>query len=121
MTKQKLQEARTRQKSYVDRHQRALELKPGDHVFLKVFPFKCVNLFGFKGKLSLRFIGPFEILDRVREVSYCLVLPLTLSHVHNVFHMSTLQGYNYSPLNVVQYPSIRFEKISRVKKKHKKF
>ncbi|GKF11796.1 putative nucleotidyltransferase, ribonuclease H, partial [Tanacetum coccineum] len=61
-----------------------------------------------KGKLSPRFIGPFEILDRVGEVSYHLALPSQLSHVHNVFHVSILRGYNYHPYHVVQYP---FDKI----------
>nr|GEZ10628.1 putative reverse transcriptase domain-containing protein [Tanacetum cinerariifolium] len=67
-----------------------------------------VRRFSLKGKLSLRFIGPFEILDRVGEVSYRLVLPPQLSHVHNVFHVSLLKGYNYHPYHVVQYP---FDKI----------
>nr|GFC56236.1 hypothetical protein [Tanacetum cinerariifolium] len=94
--------------SYADRHQRALEFKPGDRVFLKVSPCRGVRRFGFKGKLSPRFIGPFEILDRVGEVSYHLALPLQLSHVHNVLHVSLLRGYNYHPYHVVQYS---FDKI----------
>nr|GEX99670.1 putative nucleotidyltransferase, ribonuclease H [Tanacetum cinerariifolium] len=59
---------------------------------------------GIKGKLSPRFIRPFEILDRVGEVSYHLVLHLQLSHVHNVFHVSLLRGYKYHPLHVISYP-----------------
>ncbi|GJW02107.1 retrotransposon protein, putative, ty3-gypsy subclass [Tanacetum coccineum] len=47
---------------------------------------------------------PFEILDRVGEVSYRLALPPQLSHVHNVFHVSLLRGYKYHPLHVVSYP-----------------
>ncbi|GKA54930.1 putative nucleotidyltransferase, ribonuclease H [Tanacetum coccineum] len=108
IAKEKLKEARSRQKSYVDRHRRALEFKPGDRVFLKVSPCRGVQCFGLKGKLSPRFIGPFEILDRVGEVSYRLALPPQLSHVHNVFHVSLLRGYNYHPYHVVQYP---FDKI----------
>nr|GFC29999.1 hypothetical protein [Tanacetum cinerariifolium] len=50
------------------------------------------------------FIGPFEILDRVGEVSYCLALPPQLSHVHNVFHVSLLRWYKYHPLHVISYP-----------------
>ncbi|GKF97569.1 hypothetical protein Tco_0293390, partial [Tanacetum coccineum] len=61
--------------------------------------------FWYQGqKLSPRFIGPFEILDRVGEVSYRLALPPQLSHVHNVFHVSLLRGYKYHPLHVVSYP-----------------
>nr|GFA92355.1 hypothetical protein [Tanacetum cinerariifolium] len=62
----------------------------------------AVRRFGIKGKLSPRFIGPFEILDRVCEVSYCLALPPQLSHVHNVFYVSLLRGYQ--PLHVISYP-----------------
>nr|GEV67349.1 putative nucleotidyltransferase, ribonuclease H [Tanacetum cinerariifolium] len=68
VAKEKLKEARTRQKSYADKHRRSLEFQPGDHVFLKVSPARGVRRFGIKGKLSLRFIGPFEILDRVGEI-----------------------------------------------------
>nr|GEX58391.1 putative nucleotidyltransferase, ribonuclease H [Tanacetum cinerariifolium] len=63
-----------------------------------------VRHFRIKGKLSPRFIGPFEILDRVGEVSYHLALPPQLSQVHNVFHVSLLRGYKYHPLYVVSYP-----------------
>nr|GEX63645.1 hypothetical protein [Tanacetum cinerariifolium] len=97
-------EARTRQKSYADKHHRSLEFQPGDHVFLKVSPARGVRCFGIKGKLRPRFIGPFEILDRVGEVSYRLALPPQLSHVHNVFHVSLLRGYKYHPLHVISYP-----------------
>nr|GFB98074.1 putative nucleotidyltransferase, ribonuclease H [Tanacetum cinerariifolium] len=65
IVKEKLKEARTRQKSYADKHRRSLEFQPGDLVFLKVSPSHGVRRFGIKGKLSPRFIGPLEILDRV--------------------------------------------------------
>nr|GFB47894.1 hypothetical protein [Tanacetum cinerariifolium] len=55
-------------------------------------------------KLSPRFIGPFEILYRVGEVSYRLALPSQLSHVYDVFHVSLLRGYKYHPLHVISYP-----------------
>nr|GEY47343.1 hypothetical protein [Tanacetum cinerariifolium] len=83
---------------------RALEFQTGDHVFLKVSPTRGVRRFGIKAKLSPRFIGPFEILDRVGEVSYRLALPPQLSHVHDVFHVSLLRGYKYHPLHVITCP-----------------
>nr|GEX92365.1 retrotransposon protein, putative, Ty3-gypsy subclass [Tanacetum cinerariifolium] len=101
VTKEKLKEARSRQKSYVDHHRRSLELNTRDRVFLKVSSCRGVRRFRIKGKLSLRFKGPFEILDRVGEVSYRLALPPQLSHVHNMFHVSLLRGYKYHPLHVV--------------------
>nr|GEX57966.1 retrotransposable element Tf2 [Tanacetum cinerariifolium] len=103
VAKEKLKEARSRQKSYADRHKRSLEFDPGDRVFFKVSPCSSVRRFKIKGKLSPRFIGPFEILDRVGEVSYRSALP-QLSHVHNVLHISLLRGYKYHPLHVVSYP-----------------
>nr|GFB62933.1 retrotransposon protein, putative, Ty3-gypsy subclass [Tanacetum cinerariifolium] len=59
VAKEKLKEARTRQKSYADKHHRSLEFQPCDHVLLKVSPARGVRRFGIKGKLSPRFIGPF--------------------------------------------------------------
>nr|GFC57560.1 putative reverse transcriptase domain-containing protein [Tanacetum cinerariifolium] len=71
----------------------SIEFQPGDRVFLKVSPAHGVRRFGIKDKLSPRFIEPFEILERVGEVSYRLALPPQLSHVHNVFHVSLLRGF----------------------------
>nr|GFB94519.1 putative nucleotidyltransferase, ribonuclease H [Tanacetum cinerariifolium] len=104
VAKEKLKEARTRQKSYADKHRKELEFQTGDHVFLKVSPARGIRRFGIKGKLSPCFIGPFEILDRVGEVSYRFALPPQLSHVHDVFHVSLLRGYKYHPLHVISYP-----------------
>ena len=104
IAREKLREARSRQKSYADKHRRSVEFQTGDHVFLKVSPARGVKRFGIKGKLSPRFIGPFEILDRVGEVSYRLALSPQLSHVHNVFHVSLLRGYKYHDLHVISYP-----------------
>ncbi|GJZ91372.1 retrotransposon protein, putative, ty3-gypsy subclass [Tanacetum coccineum] len=104
VAKEKLKEARSRQKSYADKHRRDLEFQTGDRVFLKVSPFRGVKRFGIKGKLNPRFIGPFEILERIGEVSYRLALPPQLSHVHDVFHVSLLRGYHYHPLHVASYP-----------------
>lgn len=111
IARENLKEARTRQKSYVDKHRRAVEFQTGERVFQKVSPARGVRRFGIKGKLSPRFIGPFEILDRVGEVSYRLALPPQLSHVHNVFHISLFRGYKYHLLHVVSIPSIIFERI----------
>ena len=58
--------------------------------------------FGKKGKLSLRYIGPFEILEKIGKVPYKLTLPPELSSVHNVFHVSILQKYISDPSYVLE-------------------
>jgi hypothetical protein len=57
--------AKSRQKSYADKHRRPLEFDVGDLVYLKVSPMKGVMRFNKKGKLSPRFVGPFEIKEIV--------------------------------------------------------
>ena len=71
--RQRLLTAQSRQKSYADVRRRPLEFEVRDHVFLKVMPKRGVVRFGKRGKLSPRFIGPFEILERVGTVAYRLV------------------------------------------------
>nr|CAD1842502.1 unnamed protein product [Ananas comosus var. bracteatus] len=77
------------------------EDKIGDHIFLKVSPTKGIRRFGIRGKLSPRFIGPYEILKRVDPVAYRLALPPNLSGVHNVFHVSVLRKYIFDPAYVL--------------------
>ena len=67
---------------------RPLEFEVGDHVFLKVMPKRGVDRFGKRGKLLPRFVGPFEILERVGTIAYRLALPPIMSGVHEVFHDS---------------------------------
>ena len=62
----------------------------GDHVFLKVMPKRGVVRFGKAGKLSSRYIGPFEVLERVGTIAYQLALLSSLSGVHAVFHVYIL-------------------------------
>ena len=73
----------------------------GDHVFLKVMPKRGVVRFGKHVKLSLRYIRPFEIPERVGIVAYQLALPPSLLGVHEVFHVSMLQKYTPDPTHVV--------------------
>ena len=65
----------SRQKSYADPKRRDVEFQIGDHVFLRVSPLRGVRRFGVKGKLSPRFVGPFEILESIGQVAYRLALP----------------------------------------------
>ena len=73
----------------------------GDHIFFKVMLKIGVVRFGKRGKLSSRFIGPLEILERVGTVANRLALPPSMSGVHEVFHVSMLLKYTQTPAHVV--------------------
>jgi hypothetical protein len=90
VVRENLKVAQSRQKSYADTRRRELTFKEGDYVYLKVSPIRGLRRFKVKGKLSPRYISPFRILERKGEVAYQLELPVRLSDVHNVFHISQL-------------------------------
>jgi hypothetical protein len=68
-----------------------LSFEVGYFVYLKVAPIRGLCHFKVRGKLTLRFIGPFKILEKRGEVAYELELPMQLSDVHDVFHVSQLK------------------------------
>ena len=103
LIRKRLLTAQSRHKSYADRRRRPLEFEVGDHVFLKVMTKRGVVRFGKQGKLALRYIGPFEVLERVGTVAYQLVLPSSLSGVHEVFHVSMLWKYTPDPAHVMDW------------------
>jgi hypothetical protein len=108
--RQHLQAAQDRQKAYADRERRDLEFQVGDHVFLKVSPVRGVKRFGLQGKLNPRYIGPYEILEKVGEVAYRLALPPVLSEVHDVFHVSMLKRYVGNPSHILEPVQLQVEK-----------
>nr|GEW84261.1 putative nucleotidyltransferase, ribonuclease H [Tanacetum cinerariifolium] len=89
--KNRLLTARSRQKSYADVRRKPMEFKVGDKVMLKVSLWKGVIRFGKHGKLNLRYIGPFEIIERIGPVAYKLELPEKLHGIHSTFHVSNLK------------------------------
>lgn len=91
LIRERLRTTQSRQKSYVDVRRRELEFEVGDWIFLKISPMKGVMRFRKKGKLSPRYIGPYQILRRVGAVAYELELPASLGSVHPVFHVSMLK------------------------------
>ncbi|CAM8890565.1 unnamed protein product [Rhodiola kirilowii] len=109
LIKDKLLASQSRQKSYADPKRRELEFQIGGHVFLQVSPMKGLMRFGKKGKLSPRYIGLFEILERVDNVAYRLALPPTLSSVHPVFHISMLWKYISDPSHVLKYERVQMD------------
>ncbi|GJW87370.1 hypothetical protein Tco_0162710 [Tanacetum coccineum] len=91
LIKKRLKAARDRQKSYADNRRKLLEFEVGDQVLLKVLPWKGVVRFRTKEKFAPRYVGPFEILERIGPVAYRLRLPQELSSVHDTFHVSNLK------------------------------
>ncbi len=116
MIRDRLKTASNNQKSYIDLKIRDIEYTVGDKVFLKVFPWKKIMRFDRKEKLSPRFIGPYEVLERVVPLAHRLVLSPELEKIHNVFHMSMLRRYRLDPSHVLPVkeievnPSLTYEK-----------
>ena len=88
---------------------RNLEFTKGHKVFLRVAPMKGITRFGKKGKLNPRYIGPFEILDKVGPVAYRLALPPGLANMHDVFHVSMLRKYIPDPSHVIHYKPLQLQ------------
>jgi hypothetical protein len=91
MVTENLRVAQSRQKSYIDHRRRELSFEVGDIVYLKVSPMRGFRHFKVRGKLTPRFIGPFNILEKRGEVAYQLELSSQLFDVHDVFHVSQLK------------------------------
>ncbi|KAG8501112.1 hypothetical protein CXB51_003183 [Gossypium anomalum] len=107
--RESLKAASDRQKSYVDLKRKDIEYQVGDKVFLKVSPWKNVLRFGRKGKLSPRFIGPYEISKRIGLVAYRLILPPELEKIHNVFHVSMLRRYRSDPSHIINPTEVEIQ------------
>ena len=106
MIRERLKVANDRQKSNADMKRKDIRYEIGEKVFLKVSPWKKVMRFGKKGKLSPRFIGPYEVIEKVGPVVYRLALPPDLEKIHNVFHESMLRRYRSDPSHVVSTETI---------------
>ena len=109
LIRQRLLTTQSQQKSYANVLHRPLDFEIGDHVFLKVMPKRGVVRFGKRGKLSPRFIGPFEILERIGTVAYQLALHPSMSGVHEVFHVSMLRKYTSDTTHVVNWGQIEVD------------
>ena len=106
MIRKRLKVATNRQKAYADMKRKDIRYEVGEKVVLKVSPWKKVMIFGKKSKLSPRFIGPYEVIEKVGQVAYCLALPSELEKIHNVFHLSMLRRYRSDPSHVVSSETI---------------
>ena len=62
-----------------------------------------------KGKLSPRFIGPYEVLERIGPVAYRLALPPELAKLHDVFHVSMLWKYRSDESHILPMQEIQVQ------------
>ncbi|XP_070034953.1 uncharacterized protein [Nicotiana tomentosiformis] len=97
----------SRQKSYADRKIHDVAYMVGENVLLRVSPMKGVMRFGKKGKLSPWYIGPFEVLDWIGEVTYKLAFSPSLSGVHLVFHVSMYRKYYGDPPHILDFSTVK--------------
>nr|GEU64565.1 putative reverse transcriptase domain-containing protein [Tanacetum cinerariifolium] len=114
----RLKAALDHQKGYVDMRRKPLEFSVGDHVLLKVSPWKGVVRYGKKGKLAPRFVRPFEIIEKVGLVAYRLDFLKELNGVHDMFHVSNLKKCLANPTLQVPLEEIRVDAKLNFVEKH---
>ncbi|KAK8600587.1 hypothetical protein V6N12_050440 [Hibiscus sabdariffa] len=102
----RLKQAFDRQKAYANLKRRDIQYEVRDKVFLKVSPWKKVFRFRKKRKLSPRYIGPFEVIERIGSVAYRLALPPEFDKIHNVFHVSMIKRYRIDPSHVLKLEDV---------------
>ncbi|XP_017420280.1 uncharacterized protein LOC108330300 [Vigna angularis] len=105
LIQERMRASQTRQKSYVDRRRRPLEFVVGDHVFLRLTPTSVGRAIRSR-KLSLRFIGLYQILRRVGLVAYEIAIPPQLVNHHLVFHVSQLRKYVLNSYQVLEVKDV---------------
>ena len=111
LVRDRLKIAQSRQKSYTDSKRKETTYKVGDRAYLRVSPLRGVKRFGVKGKLAPRFVGAYEVLERMGEVAYKLELPEGLSGVHDVFHDSQLKKCHAEMAGIPLRDTVQLEAI----------
>ncbi|XP_075473943.1 uncharacterized protein LOC142505001 [Primulina tabacum] len=109
IVREKLKAAQDRQKSWADLKRRPVEFNVGEKAYVKVSPMRGVVRFNKAGKLNPRYVGPFEILERVGTLACRLALPPSMSRIHNVFHVSQLRRYIPDPSHVLEVEPLVIE------------
>lgn len=84
-----------------------MEFVAGDFIFLSISPTRGTIRFGRRGKLSPRYIWPFEILDKLGAVTHRLALPPNLKGVHNIFYVFQLRRYIADPSHVLDHSELK--------------
>ncbi|KAI5346014.1 hypothetical protein L3X38_013893 [Prunus dulcis] len=77
-----------------------------------------VMRFGKHGKLSPRYIGPYEIIEHIGLVAYKLALPQELSQIHDVFHVSIIRKYMLDPSHVLERQPVELREDLTYEEQH---
>jgi len=109
LIRKRIEAAQNRQSRYANQARKDMDYQEGEHVLLKISPWKGLTRFGNKGKLKPRYVGPFEILKKIGKVAYELALPPHMQHIHNVFHVSMLKRYNPDTRHVIEYEPVELQ------------
>ena len=104
---ERMKATQSRQKSCAGKMRRLLEFKAWDHVFLRVMSTVGIGKAIKARKLTLRFVGPYQILRRIGTTTYEIALPPHLANLHNVFHVSQLRKYVADPSHMLQSDDIQ--------------
>ncbi|GJU34697.1 putative reverse transcriptase domain-containing protein [Tanacetum coccineum] len=102
--------AELEKKSYANKRRKPLDFSVGDYVLLKVSPCKGVVGIRKKGRLAPRFVGSFEIIEKVGLVAYRLDLPEELNGVHDTFHVDAKLNFVEEPVEILER---EFKKLKR--------
>ncbi|XP_076904638.1 uncharacterized protein LOC143560154 [Bidens hawaiensis] len=97
-----------RYKSYANVRRKLLEFEVGDMFLLKVSPNDAIH-FGKKDKLSPRYIGPFELLEKIGTVAYHVKLAMELGNIHDTFHVSNLRKCVADESLVIPHKEIKLD------------
>lgn len=105
--------AQHKQKFSINCRCRKVEFDVGEMEFLKVSPSKGIFKLGKKWKLSPTYAGPFEILEKIRVITYKLTLPPQLCNVYNIFDMSLLWKYLIDLQHQASYEQLQIDEPLR--------
>ena len=76
-------------------------------MFLKVYPVTGVGRALNSRKLTLKYLGPYQIWKKVGSVAYQNALPPSLSNLHPVLHDSQLRRYNPDPSHILAVDEVQ--------------
>lgn len=107
--RENLQAAQSRQKGYADNWMRDLAFRVWTCFPESVTTEVLIEIWE-KGKLSPRFIRPFEIIERVGAVAYWITFPPKYVGMHDVFHVSMLWKYQFNPNHIIQHEILPLER-----------